>query len=84
MNKMDRHEVVKIVNEFLIEEFEIEEDLITDDAKFIDDLDIDSLDFVDIVVIVEKNFGFKLTAEDLAKVPDLKSFYDFITEKINK
>jgi acyl carrier protein len=81
---MDRSEVVKIVNEFLIDEFEIEEDLIAEDAKFIDDLDIDSLDFVDIVVIVEKNFGFKLTAEDLAKMPDLKGFYDFITEKVNQ
>ncbi len=80
---MDRNEVVKIVNDFLIDEFEIEADLITENARFIDDLDIDSLDFVDIVVIVEKNFGFKLTAEDLAKLPDLKSFYDFITEKVN-
>ena len=81
---MDRSEVVKIVNDFLIEEFEIEEDIIKEDAKFIEDLDIDSLDFVDIVVIVEKNFGFKLTAEDLSQMPDLKGFYDFITEKTNQ
>ncbi len=80
---MDRSEVVKIVNDFLIEEFEIEEDLISEDANFVEDLDIDSLDFVDIVVIVEKNFGFKLTAEDLSSIPDLKSFYDFITQKVN-
>ncbi|MBN2668469.1 MAG: acyl carrier protein [Bacteroidales bacterium] len=81
---MDRSEVVNIVNDFLIEEFEIDESVISEDAKFIDDLDIDSLDFVDIVVIVEKNFGFKLTAEDLSKMPDLKSFYDFITERVNQ
>lgn len=80
---MDRSEVVKIVNEFLIDEFEIDENLVTEDAKFIDDLDIDSLDFVDIVVIVEKNFNFKLAAEDLAQLPDLRSFYDFITKKVN-
>ncbi len=80
---MNRTEVVQIVNQFLIEEFEIDPAVISEDAQFIDDLDIDSLDFVDIVVIVEKHFKFKLTAEDLSKMPDLRRFYDFITAKVN-
>ena len=56
---MQREEVIKTVNHFLVEEIEIEEGLLTEGALLKEDLGIDSLDFVDIVVIVEKNFGSK-------------------------
>ena len=81
---MSREEVVKIVNNFLAEEIEIEEDLLKDDALLKDDLGIDSLDFVDIVVIVERHFGFKIKAEELSNVRTLAQFYDYIEGKINK
>lgn len=57
---MERKEIESKVNQFLIEEMEIEADVIRDDALLKDDLGLDSLDFVDIVVIVEKTFGFKI------------------------
>jgi len=57
---MQRAEIIDKVNEFLIEEFEIEEGALTPDAHLIDDLGIESLDFVDIVVTIEKEFGFKV------------------------
>ena len=44
---------------------------------------IDSLDFVDIVVIVEKNFGFKIKAEEMAGVDTFSKFCDYIETKIN-
>ena len=44
---------------------------------------IDSLDFVDIVVIVEKNFGFKIKPEEMKDVKTLGQFYDYITTKVN-
>ena len=52
-------------------------------AKLKEDLGIDSLDFVDIVVIVEKNFGFKIKAEEMAGVTTLGAFYDYIEKKVN-
>ena len=61
---MERKEIEEKVRNFLIEDLEIEEDNIAPDAKLKDDLGIDSLDFVDIVVIVEKNFGFKIKPEE--------------------
>lgn len=79
---MQREEVVKTVNEFLVEEIEIEENLLKEDALLKDNLDIDSLDFVDIVVIVEKNFGFKIKPEEMKDVRTLGQFYDYITEKV--
>lgn len=80
---MKREEIVSIINEFLIEEIEIEEDAINDNAMLKQDLGIDSLDFVDIVVIVERNFGFKIKPEEMADVRILSEFYDYIESKVN-
>ncbi|RLD38216.1 MAG: acyl carrier protein [Bacteroidetes bacterium] len=74
---MDKNEVVDIINGFLVEEFEIEEDLVQTDATW-SDIGIDSLDFVDIVVIIEKEFGFKLKGEDMVNVRTLGQFHEFI------
>ena len=60
---MERKVIEEKVRNFLIEDLEIEEEKIAPEAKLKDDLGIDSLDFVDIVVIVEKNFGFKFKPE---------------------
>ena len=71
---MERKEIEEKVRNFLIEDLEIEEDNIAPDAKLKDDLGIDSLDFVDIVVIVEKNFGFKIKPEEMKCVVTLSQF----------
>ncbi len=80
---MTREEIVKITNNFLIEEIEIDPEDLTEGASLKEDLGIDSLDFVDIVVIVERNFGFKIKAEEMAGVTTLGAFYDYIEKKIN-
>ena len=66
----------------MIDELEIDEDKIHDDAKLKYDLGIDSLDFVDIVVIVENNFGFKIKPEEMSGVVTLKDFCDYIEGKV--
>ena len=81
---MERTKIEEIVKGFLIEEIEVEEGAIRPEALLKDDLGIDSLDFVDIVVIVEKNFGFKIQAEEMAEVKNLKQFCDYIESKISK
>ena len=79
---MERTEIEEKVREFLIDDLEVEEDKIAE-ALLKDDLGIDSLDFVDIVVIVEKNFGFKIKPEEMAGVKTLKDFCDYIDSKVN-
>jgi len=78
---MDRNEIELKVNTFLVEEMEIEADDIHNDAKLKEGLGLDSLDFVDIVVIVEKTFGFKIKPEEMANILTLKEFYDYIETK---
>lgn len=80
---MTREEIVEITNRFLVEEIEIDEEVLKEEASLKEDLGIDSLDFVDIVVIVEKNFGFKIKAEEMAGVTTLGAFYDYIEKKVN-
>ena len=80
---MSRQEIEERVREFLIEDLEIDEEKIVPEGKLKDDLGIDSLDFVDIVVIVEKKFGFKIKPEEMAGITTLKQFCDYIESKVN-
>lgn len=79
---MNRTELEEKVKNFLIEDLEIDEDKIFADAKLKEDMGIDSLDFVDIVVIVERNFGFKIKPEEMAGIDTYTKFCDYIESKI--
>ncbi|MDR1860826.1 MAG: acyl carrier protein [Bacteroidales bacterium] len=91
---MQRKDIEEKVTDFLIEELEVERELILapaedasvellkTDALLKDDLGIDSLDFVDIVVIVEREFGFKPKPEEMADVRTLGHFIDYIESKV--
>ena len=80
---MTRTEIEEKVRAFLIDDLEIDEEKIADEATLKDDMGIDSLDFVDIVVIVEKNFGFKIKPEEMADVKTVRQFCDYIERKVN-
>ena len=75
---MDKNLIIDRVNNLLVEEFEIEQDLLTPESSLKSDLEIDSLDFVDIVVLIDREFGFKPKAEELKAVKTLQDFYDYI------
>lgn len=79
---MTREEIEEKVKSFLIEDLEVEEENITPEASLKEDLGIDSLDFVDIVVIVEKTFGFKIKPEEMVGVQTLSQFCDYIESKV--
>ena len=79
---MSRTEIEEKVRDFLIEDLEIEEDKIFPEAQLKEDMGIDSLDFVDIVVLVDKSFGFKLKAEEMAGVDTFTKFCDYIQSKV--
>lgn len=81
ITKMSIDEVVVKVNDFLIDEFELEEEQLMPGALMKEDLDIESLDFVDIAVIIEKQFGMKVTSEQMVKIKKLEDLYNFILER---
>ena len=69
---MTRTEIEEKVKAFLIDDLEIEEENIFPEAKLKED----------IVVIVEKNFGFKIKPEEMANVKTLSQFHDYIQSKV--
>ncbi|MBN1926980.1 MAG: hypothetical protein JW798_14200 [Prolixibacteraceae bacterium] len=79
---MQREEIVQIVNQFFVEEFEIDADALKPEAQLVHDLGIESLDFVDIVVIIEKEFGFKVKREEMINVKTLDDMYKYIEERV--
>ncbi len=79
---MTRQDIEEKVKFFLIEDLEIDEDKITPDAKLKDDIGIDSLDYVDIVVIVNKLFGFKIKPEEMQDVETFSQFCDYIEKNM--
>jgi len=79
---MTQEEIVEKINEFLVEEFEVDADKILPDANLRETLDLDSLDYVDLVVIIESNFGFKVVAEDFINISTFQNFYDYVNRKV--
>jgi acyl carrier protein len=61
---------------------EIDEDKVYNEANLKDDMGIDSLDYIDIVVIVDKIFGFKIKPEEMSNVKTFSEFCDYIEKKI--
>ena len=78
---MTREEIVTKVNGFLSEEFEVDVENLDATGNLQEVLDLDSLDYVDLVVIIESNFGFKLTGEDFKEIVSLNDFYDLLVNK---
>lgn len=80
---MNREEIEQKVRKFLVEDIEIDESKIVPEALLKKDLGIDSLDFVDIVVVVEKVFGFKIKQEEMVGIDTYGKFCDYIERKVN-
>lgn len=80
---MQNEEIISKINEFLVEEFEVEEEKIQPDANLMETLELDSLDLVDLVVIIEKNFGFKVKGEEFADIRTFQNFYDYVINRVN-
>lgn len=79
---MNKTELVSKINSILSEEFEVPEANILPEASIMDTLDLDSLDIVDIVVLVEKNFGIVMRKEDFKTVTSFESFYNFLASRL--
>lgn len=79
---MEKAEIIERINNFLIEEFELDEEQLVPEARLKEDLDIESLDFVDIAVIVEREFDFKMKSEDMTHLKFLSELYDYITANV--
>ncbi|MBL7933628.1 MAG: acyl carrier protein [Bacteroidia bacterium] len=81
---MTKEEIKSKVNEFLVDEFEVDINKIQPDANMRETLDLDSLDYVDLVVVIESNFGFKVVGEDFINIHTFENFYDYCYQKVSQ
>ena len=79
---MERTEIEEKVKSILIDDMEIDEDKVYNEALLKDDMGIDSLDYIDIVVIVDRIFGFKIKPEEMSNVKTFSEFCSYIEQKI--
>ena len=79
---MERKEIEEKVRGILIDDLEIDEEKIAPEALLKEDMGIDSLDFVDIQVIVKREFGFKIKSEEMVGVKTFSQFCDYIESKL--
>ncbi len=75
---MQNEEIIAKINNFFVEDFEADETSIVPEANMRKTLDLDSLDFVDLVVVIESNFGFKVKPEDFTNIVSFQDFYDYV------
>lgn len=75
-------DVIANINEFLADEFEVDIDTITPEANLAQTLNLDSLDYIDLVVVTESNFGFKVKAEDFPGIKTFDDFYNYVIAKV--
>jgi len=79
---MNTASIIEKINTFLVDEFEADAKEITPDANMRETLELDSLDYIDLVVVIENNFGFKVKPEDFASIVTFQNFYDYVANRV--
>lgn len=79
---MTDQQIIDLINTSLEEEFELEKEDMKPEALLFDDLELDSLDIVDLVVVLENAFQFKIREED--SIQEIRTLGDIHRFVINK
>jgi acyl carrier protein len=74
--------IIDKINKFLSEEFEVDIHLITPEANVRQVMELDSLDYIDLAVVIENNFHFKVNPEDFSGIITFRDFYGYIISHV--
>jgi acyl carrier protein len=74
--------IIDKINGFLSEEFEIDTIRMQPGANLRQVLELDSLDYIDLVVVIENNFSFKVKPEDFIRIISFQDFYTYIISRV--
>ena len=80
---MKSFEIIEKINEFLVEEFEVEAEKIRPEANLKETLELDSLDYIDLVVVIESNFAFKVRPGHFTGIITFRDFYDYVINRVH-
>ncbi len=80
---MNRQEIIDLTTRIFVGEFEVDGSVIAPEANFRESLGLDSLDYVDLVVMIEQEFGVKLVEADFKPIVTFNDFYTTLENKVN-
>ncbi len=80
---MKSMEIAEKINSFLVEEFEVDPAKISPEANLKETLELDSLDYIDLVVVIENNFGIKVDPVDFVDLVTFQNFYDYVAKRLH-
>ena len=78
MARMERDEVMKLVQDHLVAELEVDRERIKPETRFREDLDADSLDLYELVMELEDNYGIRVSEEEAAEIATVGDAVDFV------
>jgi acyl carrier protein len=79
---MTNDEIIRTINRVLMKEFELDADKMVPEAHLFDTLELDSLDMVDMVIVLENAFKFKITEEkEIREIRTLGDIHNFVIKK---
>lgn len=81
---MTNEEIIARTNAAIAEEFELDTADMLPAASIRDDLGLDSLDAVDMVIVLEKEFGMKIGKDPkIVQIKTLDDLHTYVIEKKN-
>ena len=81
---MTEQEIITTVNAALVEEFELDAADMQPELSIYQDLGLDSLDTVDMVIVLEGTFNFKIREEaEIKKIRTLGDIHAFVQRKLS-
>jgi len=82
---MTEAEVIELIDSSLAEEFELDRKDMVPEANLYEDLGLDSLDTVDMVIVLEGAFSFKIREEEAVRaIRTLGDIHSFVLSKIEQ
>lgn len=80
---LKKEKIIAIINDFLQEEFEVDRSKIMPSADLKTTLELDSLDYIDLVVVMEKNLHIKVDPADLVDIHSFEDLYEYVVAKMS-
>ena len=72
---MNTEEKIKSI---IVDQLGVSADEVVPEASFVDDLGADSLDLVELIMVLEEEFGKEIPDEDAEKIQTVKDAFEYI------
>lgn len=81
---MERSEVLKKIQEVLLEKLGKAVEVVSEEDRFEKDLGLDSLDVIDLVMFVEDVYGIRIEDEEIENLSRVRDLVDLTLRKLEE